>query len=583
MTITGGGHYVAAVLREEGVDTAFGIVDGSYLQLCKGIVTRGIRLITPRHESSGAHMAGAYARLTGRIGVCLASNGPGVANVLSGAAVESGEGNRVLLITSCRRTGIQYPDRGGTFQRFDQVGTMAALGKWSCQVHAPDQLGEVLRKALRACWQGRPGLVHVDVPEDILNGQAEFDDPWPRRQVHRAGPIYPDPALVERAAEMLVDARLPLIHAGGGVLHAGAFAELARVADLLHAPVTTSWSGRGVFKESHPLAWPMPHVKPVNQVRNAGDLVLCLGSRLGETDWWGKAPYWAIPDQQGLIWVDLEEETLGRTRPADLAVQADVRVFLRQLVVELEARADRIPLEDRGKAVARLARAPPQDPVSLDAPDTPTTPPRLTAHVPTLGRQVFDEDAVMVLDGGNTQVWGHFYHRVRIPNTLLGTPHMGHLGAGVGQAIGAAAARPGTQVCCIIGDGAFGMHPMEIETSIREQLPVVYVVISDFQWGMVKMTQSIAFHPMEMVVRKKLDPSKTINGDLGATAYDEMARSMGGHGERVSSVDELAPALKRALDSGRCAVVQVDVDPAKHLWAPGLMHFKAMHQEPEGK
>ncbi len=156
MTITGGGHYVAAVLREEGVESAFGIVDGSYLQLCKGIVTRGIRLITPRHESSGVHMAGAHARLTGKLGVCLASNGPGVANVLSGAVVESGEGNRVLLITSCRRTGIQYPDRGGTFQRFDQVGTLGALGKWACQVHSPDQLGEVLRKALRACWEGRP-------------------------------------------------------------------------------------------------------------------------------------------------------------------------------------------------------------------------------------------------------------------------------------------------------------------------------------------------------------------------------------------------------------------------------------------
>ena len=123
---------------------------------------------------------------------------------------------------------------------------------------------------------------------------------------------------------------------------------------------------------------------------------------------------------------------------------------------------------------------------------------------------------------------------------------------------------------------------MEIETAIREDLRVVFLVVSDEQWGMVKMTQSIAFHPMEMMLRKQLDPDKTINSGFAPTAYDELARSMGGHGERVSSPDELAPALKRAIDSGRCAVIHVHVDPAKHLWAPALMHFKAMHQEPGG-
>ncbi len=583
MAVTGGGHYVAGVLKAEGVETAFGIVDGSYLQLCKALVSRDIRLITPRHESSGAHMAGAYARLTGKLGVCLASNGPGVANVLSGAAVESGEGNRVLLITSCRRTGIQYPDRGGTFQRFDQVGTMDALGKWSMAVETPDRLGEVLRKALRACWEGRPGVVHVDVPEDILNGKDDYEDPWEPRQYRHQAPLYPDPALVERAAEMLVAAKLPVIHAGGGVLHAGAFSELARTAELLHAPVTTSWSGRGVLEESHPLAWPMVHVKAVNQVRNAGDLVLCLGSRLGETDWWGKAPYWASPDDQGVLWVDIDEATLGRTRKAALTVQADVKVFLRLLAAELEQRAGAVPLDTRRKAVEKLARARDKDRESLDSKLSDTGAPMLTAHVPVVARQVFDDDSVTVVDGGNTQVWGHFYHQVRVPNTFLATAHMGHLGAGVGHALGAAAARPGTQVCCIIGDGAFGMHPMEVETSVRERLPVVFLVISDRQWGMVKMTQSIAFHPVEMMVRKQLPPEKTINSDLAETDYAELARSMGAHGERVSSPDELEPALKRALESGTCAVVHVDVDPAKHLWAPALMHFKAMHQEPKGK
>ncbi len=580
-TTISGGEYLARALREEGVNAAFGIVDGSYLALCKGLVNHDIQLFTPRHESSGMHMAGAYARMTGRLGVCIASNGPGVANVLSGVAVEEVEGNRVLLITSCRRMGIQYPDRGATFQRFDQVGTIGAMAKWSEHVPSPDRLGELVRKALRACWTGRPGVVHLDVPEDMVNGQGEYDAPWKPRQYRRLDPVHPDPAPVRRAAELLTRAKLPLIHAGGGVLHAGAFEELAELAELLHAPVTTSWSGRGVLRESHPLAWPMVHIKPVNQLRNAADVVLNLGSRLGETDWWGKAPYWAQPDAQRHIQVDLEEDALGRNRPVDVAVQADIRVFLRALIDELTGTTQ--PVAAREKAVARLARSRDRDRAGLDAKLNDRDTPLLSAHVPAACRQVFPDDTILVLDGGNTQVWGHFYARLRVTNTLLTTQHMGHLGAGMGQAVGAAAARPGAPVCCIIGDGAFGMHATEVESAVRHGLKVVYVVLADTQWGMVKMTQSIAFHPMEMMVRKKLDPSKTINSELCPTRYDELARSMGAHGEYVSAPDDLAPALRRALDAPHCAVVHVEVDRAKHLWAPGLMHFKDMHQEPAGK
>jgi len=578
-----GGAYLAKALRVEGVDTVFGIVDGSYLALCKALGANDIQLITPRHESSGAHAAGAYARLSGRIGVCIASNGPGVANVLSGACVEQGEGNRVLLITSCRRYGIQYPDRGAAFQQWDQVGTIGKFAKWAGAVSSPDRLGEMFRKALRACFAGRPGLVHLDVPEDIVNGQAEYEQPWQPHQYRRMAPLHPDPAQVRQAAEMLADAKLPVIQAGGGILHAGAYAELRELAELLEAPVTSSWSGRGVFPEHHPLAFSMVHVEVSNKVRNAGDLVLNLASRMGETDWWGKRPYWAAPADQQFIWVDHDEATLGRTRRADLVVLSDVKVFLRQLIDALQELRGRMDLDARRKAVAKLARARDKDRAALDLKLEDRSSPMLTAHIAAVARQVFDDDSVVVLDGGNTQVWGHFFHRMRVPNTLVTTQHMGHLGAGMGHALGAAVARPDKWVYCIIGDGAFGMHATEVETAVRHGLKVVYLVAADTQWGMVKMTQSIAFHPVEMMLRKKLDPEKTINSELEETRYDDLGRAMGAHAERVSSPDELAPALQRSIDSGKCAVIHVDVDRAKHLWAPALMHFKAMHQEPAGK
>jgi acetolactate synthase-1/2/3 large subunit len=208
--------------------------------------------------------------------------------------------------------------------------------------------------------------------------------------------------------------------------------------------------------------------------------------------------------------------------------------------------------------------------------------PMTTAHVAAVCREVFDDDAICVADGGNTTVWASFYHQIRVPNTFLGTHHFGMLGAGVGQALGAAEAFPDRQVYCIIGDGAFGMHPQEVETAVRNGNRVVFLVVSDRQWGMVKMTQSIAKSPVRMLLRKSLDPGETVNSDLGEIAYDALGRSMGAHGERVAHPKELRAALERSLASGRCGVIHVDVDPVKHMWAPGLMQFKKMHQEPKG-
>jgi acetolactate synthase-1/2/3 large subunit len=209
--------------------------------------------------------------------------------------------------------------------------------------------------------------------------------------------------------------------------------------------------------------------------------------------------------------------------------------------------------------------------------------PMNTGHVAHVCQQVFPEGSVLVADGGNTAVWAMMFHQMRVPNTILSTFKFGMLGAGVAQAIGAAVARPGTPVCCIIGDGAMGFHPQEVETAVRNHLRVIYVVICDKQWGMVKMTQQLALKPIKTLIRKSLGPDETIKTDLGEIRFDDLGRSMGAHGERVSDPRELKAALERALASGGPAVVHVDVDPVKHMWAPGLMHFKDMHQEPKGR
>jgi acetolactate synthase-1/2/3 large subunit len=578
-----GGEIIATMLNKEGVEKVFGIIDGTYFGLYSKFSANGIELITPRHEATAAHMAGAYARLTGKLGVCIASSGPGVANVLAGVAVENAEGNRVLLITSSRRTGIIYPDRGGAYQYFNQVAVIKPMAKWSGSAASFARIPELMRRALRICYRGRPGVVHLDVPDELMNGKDKTAGFWSPSQYRRMEPVHPALEQVNEAAKRLVKAELPVIHAGSGVIHAGAYEELASVAEILNAPVTTSWSARGVLPETSELAWPMVHVKAVNHVRNTADLVLCLGSRLGETDWWGKAPYWRLPAEQKLIQVDIDEEVLGVNKPADLVILADIRLFLSRLLERLRDMESEIPKKSRQLKVANLAKERDRDRAKLDEKLSDRSTPMITAHVASVCREFFDDDAVVVFDGGNTAVWANFYHQVRVPNTQLSTHHFGMLGGGIGQALGAAVARPDSQVYCIIGDGAFGFHPQEIETAVRNNLKVIFFVCCDKQWGMVKINQQFALRPVKTMIKKSLGPEETINTDLGEIEFDKLAQAMGAHGERVADPADLGPALERCIALNKCSVIHVDVNPVKHMWAPGLLQFKDMHQEPAGK
>ncbi len=573
------------MLQAEGVEKVFGIIDGTYFGFYSSLHRLGIEIVTPRHETTAAHMAGAYARLTGRLGVCMASNGPGVANLLPGLVVEQGEGNRVLAITSARRPGIMYPDRGGAYQCFDQSGVIGKIAKWSAAVSSADRLPELARKALRKSFEGRPGVVHLDVPETIMNGKLATAPAIlaPARYRPQA-PLEPTAVDVEAAAALLRDVAAPMIHAGSGVIHAGAFAALASVAESLQAPVTTSWAARGVLSEASPLAIPMPHVELNHKVRNDADAVLILGSRVGETDWWGRPPYWRDPSEQRTVQVDIDVAMIGLNKPADLGIVADARRFLELLAAELA----RVPvpaakLEARRARVAGYGRRIAADRAQWDRALADDAVPMHPAHIASTCRALFPPQTVLVADGGNAAIWTMFHHRMDVPNTLLSTFKFGMLGAGPGQAIGAAVARPGQPVCCIIGDGAMGFHPQEVETAVRVGARVVFIVMVDRQWGMVKMNQQFMLRPIKTMLFKHLDPDETIKADLGEIKWDDLARSMGAHGERVSDAAALRPAIERALGSGRCAVVHVDVDPVKHMWAPGLLHFKKMHEEPAGR
>ena len=576
-----GGEVLARMLAAEGVEVVFGIVDGTYMGFFGSFEKHGIRLISPRHETSAAHMAGAYARLTGKLGVCMASNGPGVANILPGVAVENGEGNRVLLVTSSRRSPIAYPDRGGTYQYFDQTGVTRAMTKWSGSVPSFERLPEFVRRAARISWSGRPGVVHLDVSEAIMNGVFPADDLDLRSPAayRRTEPVAPSADQVRRAADLLRSADRPHLHAGSGVLHARASDQLRDVAEALGASVTTSWAGRGALADDHPQLLPIWAMDAVATARREADVVLVVGSRLGETDWWGKPPHWGTPDAQQMIQVDIDEEILGLNKATDLTVQADAGAFLGALASDLRATpAGDDRLRAHRDRTAELADAAARVRAELDLALLSSDSPMHSSHVPTACLRVFGDDAVYVFDGGNAAVWANFFSEINRPDALLSTFKFGMLGAGVAQALGGQVARPDARVVCIIGDGAMGFHLQELETARRNDLPVTYVVMCDRQWGMVKLTQAVAMDDLRSAIGTEQEG--TINADFEEIAFDEVARAMGCHGERVADPYELDAVLRRCIDSGLPSVVHVDVDPELHLFAPGLEAFKAMHQEP---
>ncbi|MCI5056510.1 MAG: thiamine pyrophosphate-dependent enzyme, partial [Flavobacteriales bacterium] len=352
---------------------------------------------------------------------------------------------------------------------------------------------------------------------------------------------------------------------------------------LLNIPVTTSWGARGALCEDNDLSVPMIHIVANNKIRTNSDLILTLGSRMGETDWWGKQPYWGDPATQKMIQVDLDEENIGRNKPADLPVVSDIKTFLQDLAEVLKSRKSEINLQARRAEFEPFLKEIKRDRAKLDKNLENAGAPLHSSHLATIAKKKFENNAFAVFDGGNTAVWGQMYYKCTTPGAGLGTPKMGMLGAGVGQALGAAAAFPDRQVYCITGDGAMGYHTQEIETAVRNDLKPIFIVACDKQWGMVKMTQQVTYKPLKTVIKKSLDEGETINGDFGEIAFDKLAESMGGHGERVSSPDELEKAIERCIKANKCSVIHVDVDPVKHMWAPGLLHFKNMHAEPKGK
>jgi len=564
MTEITGGELLLKCLKAEGASVMFGVLDGSFNPFLAKLEDYGIRFVCARHEAAAAHMAEAWARTRGEPGVCIGGIGPGAANMVSGIVTAYAEGSPVIALSGQRRRNIIYPDRGGAFQNVELLRLYEPVTKWRAGLRDWHRLPELIRQAYRVATSGRPGPVYLEIPEDLMRGSG---DPaaaavWSPARYRAGRPGAGDPALIDQAAGMLIASQRPMLHAGVGVAWSDASDPFVALADHLAAAMTTTLGARGVVPEDHPRYFHLLNRDALQAARAESDVVLAVGARFGELDGWGRPPVWGDPAQQKVIHVDADPTAIGLNRPVELGIVGDARAVLNALLAAVRARSE--PRQehagfDRYRELTRAWQT--QLESALTSYAGGINPGQAVKEV----RAFFPRDAITVMDGGNTSLWTASYNPIYTPRSYLYTAKFGHLGTGLPYAIGAKMAAPERQVYLITGDGALGFNIQELETARRHDVQITVIVICDQGWGMERPSQMMA--GLGGLIETEHYPD---------TRYDQIAAAFGCHSELVEEPAQLRPALERAVNSGRPALIQVMVHPDANLGPPGLLVFGSM-------
>ena len=561
------GELLVRCLAAEKVDLMCGIIDGAHIPMVVHTSRYGIRYVNARHEEAAVHIAEGYARIARKPAVVIGNPACGTGNLLAGLVSAHGEGHPVIAIGTLRSRLRTDPNRGGAWQAADTESMARPITKYSATIRQWERVPEMVRSAFRAALTGRPGPAFLAISDELLAStideqQAPGIYSASRYRVIDMGPG--DPAALERAAAALARAERPFVHAGKGVLWSNGASELLALAEHVGAGMSATLGARGVIPENHPCYFHPFDLAGVGMARNEADVVLVVGARLGEYDSWGMPPAWGSPEKQTTIQIDADPMSIGLNRPVDVAVVGDAQKALAALLERVRA------MVPKKREMTDLARYREQSATTMAKGLEYLAQPGRTGLNPgamMLGiRELFPPESVTVLDGGNTTLTGVAYHPILVPNAFLYSVKMGYLGTGLPFALGARLAAPDRPICAIIGDGAFGFHVMELETAVREALPVVVVVAVDDAWGMEKTAfASQGFGAREWAHR---------GIDMGPVRYDDIARAMGCHGEWVKTQEELRPALERALASRKPAVVHVEIDRDLNTKPPGYEQFR---------
>lgn len=541
-----GGELLARTLAAAGVNEIFALHGGHLESLFQGCIANGIRLTDTRHEAAAGHAADGFARASGRLGVAIATAGPGFANILPAVINAQLDASPVLFLVGAPplREAETNPLQGG----FDQVAMAAPATKWAHRVTNPERIPLLVSQAIRIATTGRPGAVLLELPVDVLHRPVDARDVWSATGLESARP-RPAPSREEtrRMVEFLASGTHPVIMIGGGARFGDCGEALTRFVETTGIPVVANPRGRGLMAPDHPLdagAFGTLGIAQMLHQRGA-DRVLVVGARLGLFTG-GRNPA-MIPADARIAQIDIEPEEIGRVRNVEIAVTADSGTAFATLADAASQRA----WPDWSEWAKLLTGLKQFDAVMFGGADAEKKPihPYLAAKAAVETAERVAGDPIFVLDGGEAASWAEYHIRARRPGSILGHGYLGCLGIGPGMAMGAQRAFPDRRVVQFTGDGAIGFHIQEFDSMVRHGLPIVTVILNNLVWGMSLHGQDVMYGSNRRAITELRD-----------TSYDGVAQAFGCHAERVERLADLPAAMERALAAKRPACLNVMVD-----------------------
>jgi len=558
-----GAQILCRVLLEEGVDLLWGYPGGAIMPFYNALPDYpGLRHILVRHEQAAAHAADGYARASGRLGVCVATSGPGATNLVTGLATAHMDSSPILAITG----QVPRPMIGrDAFQETDVIGLTLPVTKYSHQVTDVSELAQRVREAIAIAQDGRPGPVLIDVPKDVQNQKTEYQGPGARgpesgTMTKQPWTRTPDAGhLIQQAAQLIAAAARPLIMIGHGVILANAYVEVRQLAERTGFPVITTLLGISGFPESHPLHLGMPGMHGevhVNRAIQHADLIVGIGLRFddrvtGNTA--GFAPHAKI------IHVDLDASEIGKNVPTAVGIVGDVKAVVSDLLGAIVPRRCDAWREEIGSFVRQRRESFRGD----------LSPENIAAAI----NNVVGERSTIVTDVGQHQMWVAKLYPYRRPNSHITSGGLGTMGFSVPAAMGVALARPGEPVWSISGDGGFQMNLQEIATMVQEKIPVKMGIFNNGYLGMVRQWQQF-FHERRYSATPIWSPD-----------YVKLAEAYGIAGWRVDDARQLRETVASANATPGPALIEFVIEQEANVFPmipPGASLSEPIEAEPAG-
>ena len=528
-----GAEIVIECLKEQGVDTVFGYPGGTILNIYDELYKHSdeIHHVLTSHEQGASHAADGYARATGKVGVCLATSGPGATNLVTGIATAYMDSIPVVAITANVGTSLLGKD---SFQEIDIAGVVMPITKHSMIVKDVTKLADTIRRAFTIARSGRPGPVLVDITKDVTALKTEYTYKEPDEVLPYISEMRD--CDLEQAVQLINEASKPFIFVGGGAVISGAHEELTKFAHTINAPVTDTLMGKGAFSGEDELytgMLGMHGTKTSNLGVTKCDLLITVGARFSDRVT-GNASKFA--KNAKIIQIDVDAAEINKNVRVDCSIIGDVKEVLTELnkmihpknhdawVAEIEEMKEKYPLR--------------YNPDGLTGP-----------YVIEELYRVTKGDAIVVTDVGQHQMWAAQYYKFKNPRTLLTSGGLGTMGYGLGAAIGAKMGRPEKIVVNVAGDGCFRMNMNEVATAARNNLPLIEIVINNHVLGMVRQWQTLFYghRYSNTMLEDKVD-------------FVKFAESMGAVGIRVTKKEEVGPAIEKAIALNTTVVIDCQID-----------------------